>query len=226
VRSMNDGQRHVSDGKTRAVFPRLVPLFLLICSQGLWADSFSFKGTFASDDQVQLFDLTLASDSTVAFQSLGYGGGTNAAGAVISTGGFDSYVTWYDATGTQIGTNDDGCGSANSDHGVCLDAYASVFLTTGSYTLALTESGNSPIGALSDGFTMQGAGNFTCPQGFCDLLGNQDSGSWAMDITGVASAATSTSPEPVSLALTICGLTLVALARRRRICLTDPHTAD
>jgi hypothetical protein len=184
------------------------------------AGDFSFTGTFATDDQVQLFDLSIASDTTVTFQSLGYGGGTNAANTVIPPGGFDSYFTWYDGSGNQIGTNDNGCGSANSYNDACLDAYAQVFLTHGNYVLALTESGNNPIGSLSQGFTEQGQGDFTASgscTAFCDWLGNTDNGNWAVDISGVdlASEAPST-PEPITFALTFTGLSLLMLTRPRR----------
>jgi len=177
----------------------------------------SYTGTFSSDDQVETFDFTLASDSTVTFQSYGYGGGTNAAGTVISAGGFDSYLTWYGPDGnTMIGADDDSCGSATPDVDGCLDAYFSGPLSAGSYTLALTEYYNLPNGDLSDGFSQQGTGDFTatgsCPE-FCDFEGTQRTGNWAVDI--LTEDSSSATPEPSSYALTGCGLALLALAGRR-----------
>src|ERR1700689_1293302 len=109
-------------------------------------NNFSFEGTFLADDQVQLVDFTLASSATVTFQSYGYGGGTNAEGMVIPGGGFDSLLSWFGADGSLIDENNNGCGLADSDNGACLDAFARPFLPAGTYTLALTESGNSPLG--------------------------------------------------------------------------------
>ena len=184
--------------------------------------NFSFEGLFLTDDQVQLFDFTLATGSTVTMQSWGYGGGTNANGQLVPAGGFDSFFTWFAGNGSQIGTNDDvGCGGpTNSHNGACLDAYAQVFLPAGSYTLALTQSGNEPIGDLSDGFTEQGQGDFTangnCPA-FCDLLGNTDNGNWAVDISNVTSATeVGATPEPSTWVLSIAGIALLLAAWRRR----------
>ena len=184
-----------------------------------FADSFSFTGTFQTDDQIQFFDVGLTSDSTVTFQSFGYGGGTNAAGMTIQSGGFDSFFTWFDAEGNQIATNDDGCGSANSNHGACLDASFHGSLSAGDYILALTVSGNAPNGNLSDGFTEQGAGDFTASgtcSAFCDTFGNTGDGNWAVDISGADSASLVGTPEPVAFGLALSGLFLLALAVWRR----------
>jgi len=189
--------------------------------------NFSFTGTFSTDDQVQLFDVTLTSTVTdVIFQSLGYAGGTNAAGTPIAPGGFDTFFTWYDSSGNQIGTdndglNNEGCVNVGSFNGACLDAYFTGTLTPGDYTLVLTESGNVPNGSFSDGFSEQGMGNFTASGTclvFCDAFGNTDTGAWAVDIDNVASATPETAPvpEPPAMALALAGLSLLVLARPRR----------
>ena len=189
--------------------------------------NFSFTGTFSTDDQVQLFDVTLTSTVTdVIFQSLGYAGGTNADGATIGPGGFDTFFTWYDSSGNQIGTdndglNDGGCVDVGSFNGACLDAYFTGTLIAGDYTLVVSESGNFPNGSFSDGFSQQGAGNFTASGTclvFCDTFGNADTGAWAVDIDNVASATpeAAPAPEPSAIVLTIAGLSLLVLARPRR----------
>jgi hypothetical protein len=184
-------------------------------------NNFSYEGLFLTDDQVQLFDFTLASGSTVTMESWEYGGGTNAHNQVIPAGGFDSYFTWYGSDGSQIGTDDDCNGGPGHPHnGACLDAYAQVFLPAGSYVLALTESGNFPNGSLSDGFTEEGQGNFTangnCPA-FCDTFGNTDNGNWAVDILNVTSATQAgATPEPSTWVLSIGGIALLLVAWRRR----------
>jgi hypothetical protein len=186
-------------------------------------NNFSFEGLFLTDDQVQLFDFALAADSTVTMESWGYGGGTNATGTVIPAGGFDSFFTWYASDGSQIGTDDDCNGGPGHAHnGACLDAYASVFLPAGNYVLALTQSGNFPMGSLSDGFTEQGQGNFTangnCPA-FCDTFGNTDNGNWAVDILNVNSATqvgAPATPEPSTWVLSVGSIALLLVALRRR----------
>lgn len=208
-----------------------------IAAGSLAANTFSFAGTFTSDDQVQLFSFTIASPATVTFQSWGYGGGANAASNPIPPGGFDSLFSWFGPDGSLIGMNDDGCGAANLNNGVCLDAYASVFLEpAGTYTLALTQSGNGSLGSgfpgdLALGFQEQGQGNYTasgaCPQ-FCDAFSNQDNGNWAVDIFGVNSATeAASSPEAGSSVLTAIGLSILTLAGRRRFAIrTNSATGD
>jgi hypothetical protein len=190
--------------------------------------NFSFEGTFLTDDQVQLFDFTLTSPETVSFQTFGYGGGTNVEKAVIPPDGFESLLTWFGTDGSYI-NNSDTCGSGNIYKGACLDAFGQVALTAGTYTLALTQSGNNancPDGApgdLSCGFSEQGQGNYTptttgdpgC-MAFCGTFGTQEDGNWAVDILNVGSASVpGSTPEPVTLLLAGCGLALIGLARRR-----------
>ncbi len=172
--------------------PSSIPVaacFLALAMTSAQASTSSFQGNFSTDDQVQLFDLTLNSTATITMVSLAYGGGVNSGGTVIPAGGFDTFFTLFAADGSQIDTNDDGgCGLVNTGNGGCLDAWLSETLAAGAYTLVLTQSGNGPAGNLSDGFVEQGQGNFTCPAGFCDLFGDQQNGSWAVDVVNVDSA--------------------------------------
>ncbi len=192
--------------------------------------NYSFEGLFLTDDQVQLFDFTLATGSTVTLQSLEYGGGTNAHSQVIPAGGFDTFFTLFAGDGTQISTNDDiGCGGATNKNiitGVCLDAYTSGPLPAGSYVLALTQSANEPIGNLGDGFTEAGQGDYTpafygtpgCTA-FCDAFGGIDNGNWAVDILNVTSATevgAGATPEPSTWVLSTGGIALLLVALRRR----------
>ncbi len=190
--------------------------------------NFSFEGTFLTDDQVQLFDFTLTSPETVTFQTYGYGGGPNQMGTAIPPDGFESLLTWFGTDGSYI-NNSSTCGSGHVYKDGCLDAFGQVALTAGTYTLALTQSGNSANcadstpGDLGCGFSEQGMGDYTptttgdpgCTA-FCGTFGTQEDGNWAVDIlnVGAASVAGST-PEPVTMLLTGCGLALIGLARRR-----------
>jgi hypothetical protein len=183
--------------------------------------NFSFEGVFQTDDQVQLISFAVDSGATVTFQTYGYGGGTNAANTLVPAGGFQSELTWFSADGTQFGNFGSGCGSAGlGNSGFCLDTFTRPFLPAGTYTLALTESGNDPAGALSAGFTEQGQGDFTANgscTAFCGAFGDQDNGNWAVDISSAdAASEVGAVPEPVTFALTASGISLIALTARRR----------
>jgi len=147
--------------------------------------SFSFTGTFTSDTDIQFITFTLNSDTPgVTLQTWSYGGGTDAAGASISAGGFDLILSLFDATGQQLNpgfTGDASCTSpqvSDPTTGVCGDIF---YPTTrsfpggtwlaGTYTVAITENPNSALGFLSDGFFDNGVlgygpdTNFTCQPG-------------------------------------------------------------
>ena len=188
--------------------------FLVVATSSLWAGGVSFTGVFESDDQVQLINLNLSSTQSVTFETLSYGGGTNSAGTTIPAGGFDPRLTWFHADGTEIGRDNGGhCLYTNSYLGACNDAYFNGILSAGSYVLALTEDGNDPNGDLIDGFSEAGNGDFTasgaCTE-FCDSLsGAQLTGNWAVDILTSQESAT---PKPGTVALTLIGFSLLALA--------------
>lgn len=191
-------------------------LALAFACSALQAGPVSLTGQFEWDDRLQLFSFSIGADKVVTLQSWGYGGGLNSAGALIPAGGFDTLFTLFAQSGSQIGVfdYDPGCSHTNKNHGACLDAYYSAFLTKGSYVLALTQSGNFPNRDLIDGFGQQGNGKFPCPHGFCDVFGNQDSGKWAIDILGADQV--SQLPEPVTFVLTAAGLNVFGLTRFRR----------
>jgi hypothetical protein len=204
-------------------------LFLFIGATALSTlqaqDNFSFQGIFLTDDQVRLFDFTLASPETVTFQTWGYGGGTNALDQVIAPDGFESLLTWFEPDGSYI-DNSASCGAGNSYKDACLDANGQVSLGVGTYTLALTQAGNSANcpdgfpGDLACGFSRQGNGDYTpvttgdvgCTA-FCGTFGTQENGHWAVDILNVSSA--SATPETATMLLAGCGLALIGLAKRR-----------
>jgi len=126
--------------------------------------SYSFTGTFTQDDQVQLFPFTITDPvDFVTMDTLSWAGGTNLALQLIPAGGFDPVLSLFDGSGNYVTFNDDGtCGQVGMYEGNCYDAYISMALSAGSYTLALTESNNFPnTPTLADGFTQQGNGNFT-----------------------------------------------------------------
>jgi hypothetical protein len=183
------------------------------------ADSFSFTGSFATYDDVQLFSFTIASDQTVTFLTLGYAGGTNAADQVISPGGFDSTLTLFDPSGHYVGAWAED--SSTSYEGLTLDAYNSQDLAAGTYTLALTETPNESFdGILADGFN-GGPNPYGCD--FCDFEYSPLDRNWAVDILTVDSAfeeglpPSISTPEPGSLILLSSGLGCFTWVRRRKL---------
>jgi len=219
-----------------------------LCRLGFWivalclsigvaaAGNFSFTGTFSQDDQLQVFQFTAPSASTL-LRTWGYAGGTNFDGNLILPGGFDPILSVFDATGGLVSSsplidnNYDGPGVA-TDGG---NAFDSLLLLTalnpgGTYILILSQNDNSANGSTyGDGFGRSGQGNFTAgafgcggTDPFCDLSTVQRNGNWAVDIGGVQSAADITNPggsgvpEPGTILLLATGLTSLALLGRRR----------
>ncbi|MEM6254953.1 MAG: DVUA0089 family protein [Cyanobacteria bacterium P01_D01_bin.156] len=160
------------------------------------AANLSFSGTFTQDDDVQLFNFSVVTDSTVIFRTYSYGGGTQADGTEILAGGFDPFLTLFDSVGSLVDFNDDDTTGAvtpdPSPDGQSYDAFLEVMLASGDYTLALTQYNNFPTGNLSSGFSQEGNSSFTgdldsCATGsqFCDFQGNSRTNEWALDAFGV-----------------------------------------
>lgn len=190
-----------------------------------YADSFSFTGTFTSDDQLEEIPFSVAPTEVVTIETFGYAGGINQAGDTIPEGGFDPYLAIFDSLGNLVQVNDNGmCGQVGTDSvtGSCFDSYISQSLDAGSYTLVLSESPNIPNdNLLADGYTDAGMGDFTggyygcADPAFCDANGDTRTGNWALDIDNVATAG-STVPEPGTVPLVGGALAAIAIWRRRR----------
>jgi len=202
------------------------------------ASAFSFTGTFVSDDQSQVFSFVAGAGSAI-IRTWGYGGsgaGTNAAGQIILPGGFDPYLSLFDAGSSLLlstpllAVNDNGGASVVPDPitGEFFDSYLDtaavpLTLTPGAkYWVVLTESPSSPLGSTyGDGFSGDGQGNYTgsiygcLTAGFCDADGNQRNGNWALDISGVVSA--HTVPEPAPFWMTGTAFAILLFVWRRRI---------
>src|SRR5688572_14519625 len=73
----------------------------------------SFTGTFAQDDSMQSFLLSLSAPSDLTLRTWSYAGGTNAAGSAIPAGGFDPIVSLFSLpAGSIVGISDQGIGVA------------------------------------------------------------------------------------------------------------------
>jgi hypothetical protein len=193
--------------------------------------AFSFTGTFAHDDQISLYDIQLLQAATVTFRTLGYAGGINANTLPISAGGFDPFLSLFDASGAQfqlVANDDCGCFDVPADpNGACLDSLmVSPLLPAGDYKLALTESPNTALGpTLSDGFAFSGAGDYTCAMflgtsgPFCDSTLSQRDGHFALDVYGADSVtpegSAATVPEPANFLLVLSACAAGWLRRSR-----------
>ena len=205
------------------------------------AGAISFTGTLASPESVFETTFTLPSSSTVTFQTWGFGGGTNAGGQIIPSGGFDSLIVLFSGPVPTATMYTDGSGNPLADadnllnspwsyvgncppagtvaigsENDCGDDFMQVVLAAGTYTLVLTDANNIPNaifdnGALSEGFTDLTAGVFQT----CDPVSNAcitPNGNYAVDIT----SASGFTPEPGALWLMAAGLATLCCLKQLR----------
>ena len=209
------------------------------------ADSSSYTGTLANpqDTYTLAFSVSGTLPVDVTVQTWGFGGGTNATGAIIAPGGFDPFIGIFDGTGPSASIATDGLGDpyGTSDvlsnfagfagcplagtvnlggSSICGDITMSLLLAPGSYTLLLSDADYIPNavfdnGTLGEGFTdFTGGALQTCNT---DATGSttcaDDSANWAFDIT--TKSKTVNTPEPQSfLLLASALLALMAFALR------------
>lgn len=181
----------------------------------------SFAGSLAQDDEVQVFALHLPGPAQVTLRTLSYAGGTDALGMLVPRGGFDPVLALFDASGTLLAQNDDGGADVPADAltGATFDAFLVLTLAAGDYTLAVAQFDNLALGpTLVDGFERTGQGAFTtgfgCPDAqpaFNDVSGMAGCGRSAAFAVEVAALV----PEPASATL-LLGPVLAMAARRRR----------
>jgi hypothetical protein len=194
---------------------RTVSAAALVIASPAIASDFSFTGSFNDPNDVQLFNFTVGATSTVTLRTWSYAGGTNAAGQVISRGGFDPILALFDSSGNLVGQNDDGGSFVAPDAvtGAQYDTYFSALLGPGTYTTSVMAYSNFAVGPnLSNGF--QGGGSFV------DATGNQRNRNWAFDILNVNGATQGGVPEPSVWAMLILGMGAIGGAMRRRTAFT------
>jgi hypothetical protein len=71
---------------------------LALVPAALQASVISYTGTLSSSTDVFETTFTLTSPATIELQSLGFGGGTNASGQIISAGGTDPFLGIFSGT--------------------------------------------------------------------------------------------------------------------------------
>ena len=81
--------------------PRSIPCCLAVaaalCAQAAIAQTRSFQGQLDPDNPnaVALIEFETSANASLNIQTWSFGGGVNAAGAVIAAGGFDPYASLF-----------------------------------------------------------------------------------------------------------------------------------
>jgi hypothetical protein len=185
-----------------------------LCGIPCLAATISLTGSLDPNNanDIFIFSFVLSAPSDLTIQSFGYGGGTNAAGTLIPSGGFDTYLSLFvgnDSTAIFFASNDDGSCPPGNPTPACHDSTLSFpSLAAGDYMLALTVFDNFSFaenfggGTLGDGFI--GLGDY-----FDAASNSTRSSNYAVDVIGTGLAV----PEPSSLSM-LGSAILIALWRR------------
>ena len=160
-------------GRSAAVLKILALSVLPVIASG---SSVSFTGTLATPESVFETTFSVPSSGTVAFQTWGFGGGTNAGGQVVPSGGFDPLIALFSGPVTTATIDVDGSGNPLTDAdnllnppwsyvGNCSPAgtvairldndcgadFMQVVLAAGTYTLPLTDANYIPNAIYDNG---------------------------------------------------------------------------
>lgn len=193
------------------------------------AATLSFGGNFVNDNDLWIKHFTLAQATEITAQTWSFGGGFNANGTFILSGGFDPVLALFEDGGDQLllgisqGGADPAGPGANASSGYVWDAYLKMQLNPGSYRLVLSQDDNTPIGPMwSNGYLRIGDGQFriddphftrqnTSPYDpnatFVLTDGSQRDSHWEVDLRPFDV------PEPSSLSLLFAGLACFCAAR-------------
>jgi hypothetical protein len=167
------------------------------CGSGCTLGPANSDGDFAQYAAV-VESFTVSQTSTVQAITFSYGGGVNGAGTTIAPGGFEPYLSLFDAGGdflasTYFGTTCPAGANINPSSGFCYDVLLDGgVLAPGTYQIAISAylnmsfAENLGTGTLADGFT--GLGNLFDPENL----------NYAFDVDLTPQAPV---PEPVSIIL-------------------------
>ncbi len=166
-----------------------------------------------------VYSFTVTTTSTMQAQTFSYGGGSNGAGTTILPGGFEPYLSLFDAGGNFLSSTYFGqtCPSSsipNAATAQCYDVQLDGgILAPGIYQIAITTFANMSLaenngtGTLADGFT--GLGN----------LADGEDLHYAFDVKLTPTIPLTNVPEPRGEGLAGAALVIAVLAcryRRRR----------
>jgi hypothetical protein len=153
----------------------------------------SFTGSLATADAIASLPFT-STGSQLTFQSFSYNGGTNAAGAPISAGGFSPVLTLFTASGSYIKEYPAAVEDLNFTDTLTPGNYQAVISATGRFFDSPTKTN------LSQGFDGNG-----------EFFGQ--TANYAVDVVAATSA--TAIPEPSSLiGATLAGLAAIKLKRK------------
>jgi len=198
---------------------------LVLASVNANAASLSFTGTLsddADDADVRLVEFSVSSLSEVTLRTYSYGGGVQANGNTVLSGGFDLSVLVFDSSGSlEYKSLNDTTGVVTPDISlgvpISFDDLLSVEMSAGSYTAVIFQEGLPFSNLYLDSFLTEieylrstDASFFTSSRGcsngqFCDLMGSNRTNEFAFDIINVDAAA-SVVPVPASVWLFSSGL--------------------
>ncbi len=219
----------------------------------LSASSLSFTGTLDNPESAFETTFTVTASDTITFETWGFGGGTNAAGQVISAGVFDPLIALFNGPAATATIYLDGFSNPLADadsllnppwsfvgncppagtvsigaSNDCGDDFMQVGLSAGTYTLLLSDANYIPNaiydnGALSEGYTDLTDGVFQT----CDTDGSciTPNGNYAVDIISTKADLTNT-PEPSALPLLVAGLAALAGLNQFRKRRMSPETGE
>jgi hypothetical protein len=191
------------------------------------ASTVSLQGSFQNDDELFVIHFKLDQGEQVSASSFSFGGGLNAAGQTIASGGFAPVLTLFlQGFGPLVlargSSRTCGAGSGNADptSGFCWDANFSEWLSAGEYDLVLSQDGNEALGqSLAEGYQRTGEHDYTgwdylgqADRRFVQVDGTQRTGFWALDITG----APIDLPEPGTALLALLGGLCLSVGTRQR----------
>ena len=183
------------------------------CGSGCTLDASNSDFDYAQWAAVKR-DFTVATSSSVQAITFSYGGGTNGNGMAIGAGGFEPYLSLFEASGnflasTFFGTTCPPGANTNPVSGQCYDVLLDAgVLAPGNYAITISAfenlsfAENTGAGTLADGFT--GLGN---------LAPGEDM-HFAFDVDLTPATATAV-PEPASSALLAGACLSLALLNKR-----------
>jgi hypothetical protein len=213
----------------------------------------SYTGALSTPQSILEATFALTTSDTVTFQTWGFGGGTNAAGTVISAGGFDPLIALFNGVGPTATIVTDGSGNPLADadnlsnppwsyvgncppagtvaigtNNDCGDDFMHVGLSAGTYTLVLSDANYIPNavydnGTLSEGFTDLTGGVFQT----CDSVSNaciNPNANYAVDVVSTQADLTTPTPEPGAPSLLGLGLAALAALNQFKKRRTSPTT--